>query len=74
MIGTDKVEEILKEFVDGGEIEQIAEEKFGCKLCDLGRDLPHTPREKNSARRRGHGRAAGRREESRRVRVRGGAG
>ena len=32
MIGKDKVEEILKEFVDG-HIEQMEEEKFGCKLC-----------------------------------------
>ena len=42
MIGKDKVEEILKEFVDG-HLEQMAEEKLGCKLCDLGRDLPQPP-------------------------------
>ena len=46
MIGKDKVEEILKEFVDG-QMEQMAEEKFGCKLCDLPR------RPKNSAARAG---------------------
>ena len=46
MIGKDKVEEILKEFVDG-HLEQMAEEKFGCNLCDLPR------RPKNSAARAG---------------------
>ena len=60
MIGKDKVEEILKEFVDGGHLEQMAEEKLGCKLCDLGRDQPPKKTRPRAPGRMG-GRGAGRR-------------